>query len=68
MEISYENKIEDTEEYWDFVLKSKEGILVRILVIFLFQVGAIIGALVIFLFVFLISFGSWMDGLLFAFM
>jgi hypothetical protein len=69
MEINYENRIEDREEYCNFLLNSKkQGQSLRILIILILQVIAILTAVVIGLFVWLLSLGSWRDGLLFAFL
>jgi hypothetical protein len=69
MEIAFKNRIEDLEEYCDFLLKSKKpGKGMRIFIILVIQVGAIFASIVTGLFVWLISLGSWRDGLLFAFL
>jgi hypothetical protein len=67
MEINYQNKLEDWEEYYEFLLNAKEqGKKLRLFFTVVLQGIAVLTALGIGFVVWMISFGLWRDGLLFS--
>ena len=67
MEINCQNKIEDQKEYIDFLLQSKEhGRDLRVSVVKFMLVVQVIIVIVLFLIAWILSLGSWREGLQFS--
>jgi hypothetical protein len=67
MEINCQNIIEDQKEYIDFLLQSKEhGRDVRVFVVLIMLIVQVIIIIVLFLIAWILSLGSWKEGLQFS--